>query len=147
MVPLAEIIVSACLIVSIFIFGLLIDLEAQRRIRVVRVAQANVNATTATYSQWPTAVIKTESPPCVQDETSMAFVGTLKTTLITPGSLYFRSLCETGSDAPSLTLKAKSISCRLWQELEAYLDRQFGNKKVKKMQQTCTASSLQASLH
>ena len=31
-----------------------------------------------------------------------------------PGDVYFRSVCEIGSDAPSLILKLKSIACLSW---------------------------------
>ncbi|ETV71080.1 hypothetical protein H257_13488 [Aphanomyces astaci] len=128
MLPLAEIVVSACLVVSIFLFGLVIDMEAQRRMSEVK-AQHMVNPNASKLTQWPATLIKPEPVrPCTTDDSSASsyFLSTVKTTALTsPGSLYFRSICETGSDAPSLTLKAKSISCRMWQHLETYLDRQF----------------------
>ncbi|KAF0716835.1 Aste57867_2630 [Aphanomyces stellatus] len=130
MVPLAEMIVSACLVVAIFIFGLLIDMEAQRRLVEVRAQQQLVTSgfetnNSASSSQWPAPLLNPRDQPCHADKQDSYVAGVSTTTLTSPGSLYFRSICETGSDAPSLTLKAKSISCRLWQQLEAYLESQL----------------------
>lgn len=40
-----------------------------------------------------------------------------------PGDVYFRGICETGSDAPSITLKLKSIACLSWISLSAAAHR------------------------
>ncbi|OQS02558.1 hypothetical protein THRCLA_21392 [Thraustotheca clavata] len=127
MVPLAEIIVSCCLIVSVFIFGLLIDLEAQRRLAELQHPPA-INISNPLTPKWSTTMPK---DACFWQETSQNKAQKVEF----PGSLYFRSICETGSDAPSLTLKAKSLSCRLWQQLEAYLEAQLASKD--KPQHTC----------
>ncbi|KDO15755.1 hypothetical protein SPRG_18704 [Saprolegnia parasitica CBS 223.65] len=127
MVPLTEIVVSACLIVSIFIFGLVIDLEAQRRIQDLQQAHPTHNASAQGLPAWPSTLPQEASSACLwQQPAKPTMDGARKIEF--PGSLYFRSICETGSDAPSLTLKAKSISCRLWQQLEAYLEEQFVTK-------------------
>ncbi|OQR83457.1 hypothetical protein ACHHYP_14689, partial [Achlya hypogyna] len=51
---------------------------------------------------------------------------------------------ETGSDAPSLTLKAKSNSCRLWQQLEAYLEAHFKPLRHITMRIRCLVYALSA---
>jgi hypothetical protein len=107
--------------VSIFAFGILVDMETQRRIHEMKVGIER-DMINESASVWSPKEKFTTAPSCTWDN---AQAEKSKVKLDFPGSLYFRSICETGSDAPSLTLKAKSISCRLWQQLEAYLDREL----------------------